>query len=857
MRRILLALVSLFLILLGLYALPHPETALRPQSQEPTIGEWVQTSKSDFLGGENLGTEITEVDGGGVHLTSGEGQGSFTSVVKETPFSFNAIGSHWVAQLPSATDLQLEVRSSEDGGSWSDWQEVGLDDDISGESEENWGELLIVPPSRFLQYRLSLSTDDTSISPVLEEITLLYIDSQEGPTVEEAKSMVLPQEVTPGVPQPRIISRAGWGANESLSDLEPEYERPQKFVIHHTATKNFTADPAATVRAVYYYHGVTLGWGDIGYNFLIDWQGNIYEGRKGGDGVVGAHARQYNRGSIGIACIGDFTATDITPQMEQALVDLIAWEADRYGIDPRKASYFIDQTVPNIVAHRDLLQTSCPGERLYQRMPRIRELVWQELLAYDPRLMVEGLGEGEAARGEVAVRATSTSPTTIGLEIYMDGEPVAEGESPLEWSWDTREYPDGEHLLLALAQGAGGRSTEVSRSLQVDNTPPTGTLTIEEGREFTSQPKVSLSVEADDEGSGVEEMRFTQDGARRFTPWEEFTSLQEWAFSTDEGVKTVGVQFRDGAGNRSSICTDTIVLDMTPPDKWSDFQAWSQSRALVKVSDELSGLDGESAEYSLSVDNESWGEWQPALASAEGFIDARGSFGQGWLRFRIKDLAGNEGVSPAYPLSPPTPTTPTPTPPITPTPTPPMTPTPTPEPQGLPDLVVEGFSLLPKEPASGEPVTITVTIANVGQASTEGGFWTGFYVDPQEPPFVNSVSKGSESGLFWYTPGLEAGEVITLTAEEAEDGDFEGAFSPGSHELYLYVDGCNPGVEEGLVVESKEGNNLLGPIVVEVAGEEPSTGDVLRAFLKGLLETLGQWFDSLGKRFILEANSLE
>jgi len=91
MRRILLALISLFLILLGLYALPRPETVLRPQSQGPTVGEWVQTSASDFREGESLGTEITEVDGGEIRLASGERQGSFISMVKETPFPFNAL----------------------------------------------------------------------------------------------------------------------------------------------------------------------------------------------------------------------------------------------------------------------------------------------------------------------------------------------------------------------------------------------------------------------------------------------------------------------------------------------------------------------------------------------------------------------------------------------------------------------------------------------------------------------------------------------------------------------------------------------------------------------------------------------
>ena len=76
-----------------------------------------------------------------------------------------------------------------------------------------------------------------------------------------------------------IISRAAWGADENLMTWTPEYRTVRKFVVHHTATSNGDLDPAATVRAIYYYHAVTRGWGDIGYNYLIDAQGRIYEGR--------------------------------------------------------------------------------------------------------------------------------------------------------------------------------------------------------------------------------------------------------------------------------------------------------------------------------------------------------------------------------------------------------------------------------------------------------------------------------------------------------------------------------------------------------------------------------------------------
>ena len=87
---------------------------------------------------------------------------------------------------------------------------------------------------------------------------------------------------------------------------DPEYVPVKKIIVHHTVTSNSDPDPAATVRSIYYYHAVSLGWGDIGYNFLIDRQGRIYEGRYGGNAVVGGHALTWNYGSVGIAALGNY-----------------------------------------------------------------------------------------------------------------------------------------------------------------------------------------------------------------------------------------------------------------------------------------------------------------------------------------------------------------------------------------------------------------------------------------------------------------------------------------------------------------------------------------------------------------------
>jgi hypothetical protein len=199
---------------------------------------------------------------------------------------------------------------------------------------------------------------------------------------------------------PAVIPRGGWGADESLrfdsSGKEiwpPAFWPIQKLIVHHTDTQNGDPDPAATVRSIYYYHAVTQGWGDIGYNFLIDESGRIYEGRHSRDyapgqtptgqdaagrGVTGAHAQGFNSGTVGVALLGTLTSRDATPAARDALERLLAWEAYSTGIDPEASSTYVNPvsgqqaTFPNIAGHRDVGATECPGSVFYSTLPALR-----------------------------------------------------------------------------------------------------------------------------------------------------------------------------------------------------------------------------------------------------------------------------------------------------------------------------------------------------------------------------------------------------------------------------------------------------------------------------------------------------
>lgn len=177
--------------------------------------------------------------------------------------------------------------------------------------------------------------------------------------------------------QPKIITRYGKNGERLLWPIEesPEIE---KFVIHHTGEfVDETRNPYELMRAIYSYHTITRGWGDIGYNYVIDKQGNIYEGRAGGPKTVGAHTAYHNLGSLGVSLMGNFQYEYPTARQIQVLTLLLAEHANRFRVNPLGKSYFLETQSDNITSHRDIARkghgTACPGKNLQSQLPEIRK----------------------------------------------------------------------------------------------------------------------------------------------------------------------------------------------------------------------------------------------------------------------------------------------------------------------------------------------------------------------------------------------------------------------------------------------------------------------------------------------------
>jgi hypothetical protein len=196
---------------------------------------------------------------------------------------------------------------------------------------------------------------------------------------------------------PNIVTRAQWGADESLKrksgGCRRSFFKVQQLFVHHTAGSNSASNSKATMRAMYWYHAVRRGWCDLGYNFVIARDGTVFEGRWArnyrpwelhtgedlkGRAVAGAHVSGFNSGSVGVSLMGNFQTAPIPPAMRRSLAELLAWEVDRHGLKPRgKHTYRNPETglrrkLPFIAGHRDAGQTSCPGKYLYAALPGIR-----------------------------------------------------------------------------------------------------------------------------------------------------------------------------------------------------------------------------------------------------------------------------------------------------------------------------------------------------------------------------------------------------------------------------------------------------------------------------------------------------
>jgi hypothetical protein len=360
--------------------------------------------------------------------------------VQRAPFAFDLLGGRWSA----GAGASVEVRTRAASAPWSPW--TRLEADAGGavsHAEPVW-----LPGSRLLQVRVR--------GTARVRIALVAAD----------RSPLRPLRALASAPgQPSIISRAGWGADESVRRAEPRYADAVHMVfVHHTDTPNGYApgDVPAIIRSIYTYHVRSNGWNDIGYNFLVDAYGRVYEGRGGGIDrpVIGAHTQGFNTGSVGIAVIGNGSLAPLTAAARDALTNLIAWRLDVAHVDPLGHATMISGGSDRFAAgksvslrvvsgHRDANSTDCPGGLIYPALDGIAAAAQGTGTPkiVDASATPPGLGTNDAgAIVPIAFRARVLGGANWSVTVLdAHGAPVASTSgtgTDVAWDWNG-ERSDG------------------------------------------------------------------------------------------------------------------------------------------------------------------------------------------------------------------------------------------------------------------------------------------------------------------------------------------------------------------------------------------------------------------------------
>ncbi|HEU0246088.1 MAG TPA: peptidoglycan recognition protein [Gaiellaceae bacterium] len=378
------------------------------------------------------------------------GRGAYVPLRATRPFTLAGV------QWRGAGRVVFRTRSRD--GRWSEWRrgapeaEDGPDAGSSEDRESGWqlGNPWWVGPATAIEARAV-----GRVSNVRAHLVW-------------SPELRVPYRAVATADAPPIVPRLSWGADESIRRGPPSYAANVGLaIVHHTAGRNdySRAEAAAIVKAIQLFHVQGNGWNDIGYNFLVDRFGTVYEGRFGGieRSVVGAHAQGFNTGSVGVALLGTYGSTQPSKAAQDAIARLLAWRLDVAHVDPTSFLTFISGgseryasgipvTLRALSGHRDTGFTECPGNALYGKLDSLSASARASGL---PKLF-EPLAEVSGSAVRFQARLSSVQLWDV-IVTDASGVEVARGSGSgieIDWTWDSAGAPTGSFTWTMAVAGA-------------------------------------------------------------------------------------------------------------------------------------------------------------------------------------------------------------------------------------------------------------------------------------------------------------------------------------------------------------------------------------------------------------------
>ncbi|NLG26406.1 MAG: SpoIID/LytB domain-containing protein, partial [Chloroflexi bacterium] len=426
----------------------------------------------DFAGGTFDNVSLAMAYDGELQLPLDSASGVYTSEVLSVPLHFIGVAATWYAHVPPGAALQVEVRRGFLGGAWGGWTALPAseDDALAAPEPAGGGRLyssdLVLGEGDALQYRVSFSAADAS--PSLHHLRVVCIDARDGPSEPQLGGTSEAASASP-----TIVARAAWGADERYLHWPAAYGSPKAIILHHSAAPQSEVDGATALRALYYYHSVIREWGDIGYQYVVDANGVIYEGRAGGAGVIGAHTALFDAATVGVALLGDLHTSPPPQAQQDGLVALLAYLCATNNWSPLGTVSLLSRTLPVIMAHRDCADTVCPGDAAVDLLPALRAATAQAMGLEPPQIALLDPAPDALVRAVVVPSLVMTG-TVASVDFYVDDTLAGTADrAPWIWRWSTVGLADGVHHLRVTARNELG-SASAETQVQVDNSAPSG-----------------------------------------------------------------------------------------------------------------------------------------------------------------------------------------------------------------------------------------------------------------------------------------------------------------------------------------------------------------------------------------------
>jgi hypothetical protein len=376
-----------------------------------------------------------------------------TVVTIELASPADLVGVEWQGSAQENISLRFRGRN----GQWSSWVSAGTNGhgpDVRPQTNRQVGEPIWTGGTTSVQVRAATRASDAKL-----HLVNVNGDAEAGrygrtavpPALTTSLALATPN-LSAGAGQPLIIARKAWTQGMAPPKVAPEYGAVEMAFVHHTENPNGYAasEVPAMLRAIYVFHRYVNGWNDIGYNFVVDLYGRVFEARAGGidEPVVGAQAGGYNLVSTGIAVLGTFSSVPVSKAARDTLGMLLAWKLSLHGVpaqgrvtvrvNPAGASYSrfpanARVSLPRVAGHRDGDTTECPGNVLYGELPAIRIAV--QRLAPNPTratlvLSTSPVPETQSTPESSSTAGPGSTPTgqaqmLSGVLELLDGSPLS------------------------------------------------------------------------------------------------------------------------------------------------------------------------------------------------------------------------------------------------------------------------------------------------------------------------------------------------------------------------------------------------------------------------------------------------